>query len=823
MYFYTSCALMRGDILLRGFKDGQRVEERIPYKPYLFIPTKDQSEYKTLEGKSVERVDFDTPTEARDFISRYKDVRGFSLFGMERFVYTYLHDNFPGEVQYDPELIRVGVLDIEVEHENGFPDIQLADRLITAISMRVAGKTYAWGYGDFKTDDPNVVYHKAPDEKALLRDFITIWKKCSLDVVTGWNVEFFDVPYLINRIRAVLGTDEAKLLSPWNILQDKTVFTMGKDQQSFVPVGIAIIDYLQLYKKYAYIRAGQDSFKESMKLDYIAWKELGEKKLDYSVYKNLNVLYKENHQLFMEYNIKDCYLVEKLEDKLKYIELVFAVAYDAKVNYNDAFTSVLLWDVIIYNYLMDRNIVLPRKRGSESRSLPGAFVKHPQAGLYKWVLSADIVSSYPHQLIQYNISPETFVAKLHNFTVDELLDDKLTNTNYTTYAYAGNGCAYRKDVQGFIPALMELQFAKRNEYKKKMGECKKAGDKKGQGRYNAAQLAKKVQLNSCYGALANEGFRFFDINHAEAVTLSGQLAIRWAEKALNTYMNKILSTKEVDYVIYVDTDSLYINCDPLVQRIYAENVDKNTVTNFLDKVAKEKIEPILAKAFDELAEYMNAYKQVMVMKREAIANKAIWKAKKMYIVNVIDNEGERYAEPKLKVMGIEAVRSSTPDACKTNIITAIKKIINEDEESTRQFINEFREKFMELPYEEVASPRGMNGLDKYSDKSTTYKLGCPIHVKGALIYNKLLKQKGLKGLEPIYNGTKVKFAYLKLPNPTHEAVIATPGHLPKELGLDDYIDRNMQFEKSFLEPVKSLLDVIGWEYEPKSTLEDFFG
>jgi len=351
--------------------------------------------------------------------------------------------------------------------------------------------------------------------------------------------------------------------------------------------------------------------------------------------------------------------------------------------------------------------------------------------------------------------------------------------------------------------------------------------KKDISKYKNLQLAKKVQLNSAYGAIGNQFFRFFDIRMAEAITLSGQLSIRWMERKINDYLNKLLKTEDEDYVIAGDTDSLYIRFDGLVHSVFGDNVpDTEKVVSFLDKVASQKIEPFIDKSYQELADVMNAYQQKMFMAREVIADKGIWTAKKRYILNVYDNEGVRYAEPKLKMMGIETVKSSTPAVCRSALKEAINVIMTGDEQAAQDYIAEFRGKFSTMPFEDVAFPRSISDLAKYkvAGKDLVIPKGTPIHVRGGLLYNHLLKEHNLlKRYEQVKDGEKIKFCYLKEPNPARQNVLSIISTLPKEFGLEEYIDYDIQFDKAFLEPLKAILNAVGWSPEKQSTLEDFFG
>lgn len=835
MNFYTNVYTRGSKIYLLGYMNGRRVKEQIDYKPYIFEGTSKPSPYRNLAGRPVEKVEFESIGDARDYINRFSDTAGKTLYGLEQFQYVFINDEYPGQVEYDQSRISVVSLDIETDSSGGFPNIREADKAITAITVSKNGRKMVLGTRAYKSKDPKVSYFMCRDEKDLLNKFLTIWTHddWAPDVVTGWNVEMFDIPYIINRIRRVLGERDAKMLSPWNYIREREIVrakTSGntKDISSRTDIvyelsGISVLDYMQLYKKFSFTN------QESYRLDHIANIVLGEKKIDYSEYGSLNDLYEKNYELFIDYNIHDVTLVDRLEEKLGLIKQVFAMAYDAKVNYTDVMTTVRPWDVIIHNYLMEKKVVIPHVKASDDDfELVGGYVKEPQVGFHKWVASFDLNSLYPHLIMQYNISPETFVEKLYSFpSIDSLLE-KSTDYEYNKeWSYAANGCVYRRDKQGFLPELMQKMYDDRAKYKVMMLEAKKSYEKTKSrkdendiARYHNLQLAKKIQLNSAYGALGNKYFRWFNIDHAEAITMSGQLSIRWIEQRMNEFLNRLLKTDNFDFVIASDTDSIYVNLGPLVEKVFP-NAEDPVIVDGIDKFIEAKVQPYIDKCYDELAQYMNAYQQKMKMKRETIANKGIWLAKKMYMLNAWDIEGVRYEKPTLKVMGIASVRSSTPSSCRTAMKKAIGLIMNSDEDAVIDFIADFRREFNELPFEEVAFPRGIKGMSKYRDSANLYKKGTPIQVKAAMLYNKFIEKFGNKYM-PIFDGDKVKFAYLTLPNPIHDSVIAVPDELPDEFDLNRYIDREMQFNKGFLEPLRKILEVIGWDTERRSTLEEFF-
>ena len=847
MQFYTNVARHFDNILVRGYENGQRISKKIPYKPYLFVPSKTkQSEYRTLDGKIVDKIEFGSMSECNQFVKRYKDVGGFEIYGHTNFQYPFINDEYPDDIVFDKSIVSVVTIDIEVDSTGGFPNIELADRYITAITLRKDDEIVVMGLKPYTVNDSRVTYFHCTSEEHLLFKFIETWRRFNPDIVTGWNVEFFDIPYMVNRIKRVLGEDQAQKLSPWNILEDRRLFVQGREYTIYSPVGVTVLDYLQLYKKFSY------KMQESYRLDYIAHVELGEKKLDYSEYSSLAQLYTHDFQKYIDYNIKDVDLVYALDNKMKFIEQVMAIAYSGKVNYPDTFTTVRMWDIIIHNYLLKQNIVVPQNKFAEKEEqITGAYVKDPLVGMHNWVASFDVNSLYPMLIIQYNISPETLSGKVNKtFTIEDALsgyyDNIINNLKENNLTVTANGALFDRDRQGFLPKLMSALYDERVLYKNKMIEAKKTLESIEKGtytetgltktqlkkkyealaaQYNNNQMARKIILNSGYGALSNAGFRYYDDTLAEAITMSGQLSIRWIENTLNEYMNKVLKTTKRDYIIAVDTDSNYLNLGPLVDQVFdkAEQKDINRVISFMDKICGEKIEPLIDKAFDNLAAYANAYDQKMKMKRENLADKAIWVAKKRYIMNVWDSEGVRYNEPKLKMMGIEAVKTSTPSACRDMIKSTLKLVMTTDEQTVIDFIDGKRKEFRKLSFEDVAFPRGCKEASKWVDHASIYKKATPIHVKGSLLYNFQIKKLKLENKYPlIADGDKIKYSYLKLPNPIRDTVISSPGGIPPELGLDDYIDYDMQFEKSFLEPMKSILDKIGWRTERIATLEAYF-
>jgi DNA polymerase elongation subunit (family B) len=842
--YYTNVVGVGNNIFYRGVKDGRRVKYKIAYTPTLFLRSNKTTNFKTLEGEYLEPMKFEGMREARDFVKRYDGVQGFDVFGNANFQYAFIADQHKGMIDWDINHVSIAVIDIEVGSENGFPDPYQANEPITAICVKyLNGVATVFGCGEFNNVREDVNYIKCNDEYDLCKKFLAFWSENCPDVISGWNVKFFDIPYLVNRITKILGDDDVKKLSPWNYINSRKAVVNNRELIAYEFTGVSTLDYIELYRWYAPGGKSQESYR----LDNISQVELGEGKISYDEFDNLHQLYRLDYQKFIEYNIKDVELIFKLENKLKLIELGLTLAYDTKTNYEDIFAQTRMWDSLIYNYLLDKKIIVPPKVvKSKTAAFEGAYVKDPQVGMHNYVASFDLNSLYPHLMMQYNISPETLVEP-HDYTpemrqiissgvsVDKLLLKEVNLSNMSGVTITPNGQFFSTTKKGFLPQMLEEMYVDRSKFKKMMIQAKKDYEvetdpnkkyelKNKIARYDNLQLAKKVSLNSAYGALGSQYFRFYDLRMALGVTTAGQFSIRWIEAKINQYMNKLLDSDK-DYVIASDTDSIYLRLGELVEKVYGKKsgVPEQKIIEFMDKVCEEKLQPHIDKSYTELADYVHAYAQKMQMKREGLANKGIWTAKKRYILNVFNNEGVQYKEPKMKVMGLEMIKSSTPAAIREKMRKSIDIMINGTESDIHKFIEDFRNEFKQLPAEDISFPRGLNGLKEYSDNVTLYKKGTPIHVKGAILYNTKLKAMKLdKKYALIQEGEKIKFTYLKQPNPMKDTVISYPNRLPVEFGLQEFIDYDMQFNKAFLEPIKVILDCMNWTTEQQNSLESFF-
>ncbi|MAG49903.1 DNA polymerase [Candidatus Woesearchaeota archaeon] len=828
MNFYKNVIEHRGKLLVRGIHEGKEFKEKIDYSPTLYAMTQEQTNHKTLNGQYLKPITFKSISKAREFKKNY-NLDNAPIFGMDRYQYQYISDSYPNDMQFSKDHIKIFTLDIECGAENGFPDVENPVEELLAITVKNQSnkQIITWGTGEFKTDRTDVTYVRCKSEKHLIMEFMKFWMKNYPDVITGWNTKFFDLPYLLNRIISLTDEKVIKRFSPWNLVEREQIVVRGRPQTHYNIFGIVMLDYLDLYKKF--IPARQESYK----LDYIGKVELGKGK-DEMPYDTFREWYTKDFQSFVDYNIQDVEIVDGLEDKLKLIELVLTMAYEAKVNYNDVFSQVRMWDMLIYNFLRKENIVVPPKEDNvKETKYDGAYVKEPLTGMHNWIVSFDINSLYPHLIMQYNISPEKIIGmKSNGISVNKMLKQSTPLSHLKTEGacITPNGAMFKTDGPGFLPRLLEKMYNERVKYKNLNYQAKqeynKTKDKeliKKIATYHNIQWAKKISLNSAYGAIGNQYFRYYDVRQATAITTSGQFVIRFIENKVNEYVNQIMKTHDqVDYIVASDTDSIYLCLDKLVEKT-CQGKSKEQILRFVNKVVDTRIQPFLNKCFEELADYTNAIGNKMVMKREVIADKGIWTAKKRYMLNVLDEEGITYEEPKLKIMGIEAVKSSTPEVCRGKIKEAINIIMKKDENTLIDFVSKFKEEFFNMNAELISFPRSCNNLAKYSHASSVFIKGTPMHVKGALIYNHQIKQFKLTNKYPlIQEGDKIKFIKLLEPNPFKFDVISYITKLPSEFKLKDYIDYNIQFQKTFLDPLSFILNSIGWSYEKKASLESFF-
>jgi len=836
--FYIYSKVLGNSILYRGYEGEKQICEKREFSPTLFVPSKTpSSEWNSLyDNIPLDPVVFGDIKEAKEFIKTYEDVQGIEVHGFQKFEYAYINQEFPKEVEYDISKVNILTLDIEVvsDGEEGddesFPDIQSASTPIVLISYHSSktNKTVVLGlkpYENQKEDD--FQYIEFTSEKELLKHFICFIQSSKPDIVTGWNIDQFDIPYIINRIIRLFDENMAKKLSPFNYIREKPLLIRGKTVQTYEVYGLITLDLLECYRKF-----GSYNKKESYALGFIAQEELGKTKSELP-----GLSFRDNYnnffQKFVQYSAIDTILVKKLDEKLKLIELMFTIAFMYKCNLNDVYKTVVPWEVFIFNHLHSKKIPIPPRRNGMVGEVEGAWVKTPIVGMHGWTMSFDFNALYPNIIFQWNISPETFVpaefdvkvADFLNITTDGMLAGGHARKN--DFSIAANGSLYRKDKFGFLAELVNICMSSRKIAKKEMINLEKEFAMSGNkallpkiSSLDAKQKALKVAANSVYGAIGNEGFMFYEYRIAEAITLTGQLSDLHLAKTFNIKINKIMKTVNTDYVLYGDTDSLLIDCQPIVDK-FMPGKTRDEIVKFLDKFGEDVAQPIINDSVDTIFNQMNCKTKVMNSKREAIASKAIFIAKKKYAMYVHNSEGIAYNPPKIKAMGLEIVRSSTPQWCRKKLKDSLQMIFETSEEEFRENFKKIELEFKEQPPDVIAFPRGISDIDKYVENGKLKK-GAPINVRAAFLYNEHTKK--LIGCPQIQNGDRIKFLYMKLPNPIRENIFGFPvgQTIPKELKLEKYVDYDTQFFKTFESPLKALTDAAGWKLREVSTLEGFF-
>jgi DNA polymerase elongation subunit (family B) len=908
--WYTNVDVRGNKVFLRYVEGDQHKMEVVEFGPELYIRTNDASkaDAMSMHDEPLEAVQFQDHREMRKFIESYKDVDGFSVYGTESIMNQFVSRAYAGEIKYDGQKIRGAILDIEtfsgdievdeygtVNPVDGpFPDPYEASHPINLITVysTVEKKFYSWGLEYFKDQfigtyvhNPehdrvgklNVTYKGFKDEYAMLNDFVAWWQVQGFNYWSGWHIEGFDNPYLTNRIEKVCGEAAKKKLSVWNMISKHT-FTndFGEEMTVFEWFGTQMLDYKQLFEKHGFMNP------EDKKLDTVARLILGEGKVDYKAEGNLNTLYIRNYQKSVEYNIVDVDLIVRMNNKKRFFELTFILAYLCKANYVDTLGTVKPWSALTYSMLCEKGQRPKIKSVYEGDvQFGGGFVREMKGGRFRWVVSCDLNSLYPHLIQQYNLGAETIiepedlpaeVRALPAFTMDDLVNQRVDLSVLKKYniCMTANRAFFKRGKKSIFNEKTREIYDTRKKVKKQMLVFEqqevdlqaKIGDREPTAEeqatlddlaikistYDVHQHSLKILMNSLFGAIGNKWFKeCFDVRVAEGITLSGKLSILWIARKLDEYLNKILGTGETkhkihhvskpastklevlggkNYAIYQDTDSCYLDMSGLVDKMFTaeqQKEDPEKIVNFLDKLFNDKIEPFINKCYEELADYVNADDQRMFMKREVIATDAIWAAKKRYTMLVADSEGVRYW-PKMyhKTVGLDAVKTEAPKLCREWMLDCYKIALSGTEQELQDYCAERKKEYFALPIEKMAKVSGVNGIEKYSDPNTMYIKGTPKHVKAAIWHNHLVDKLGIKGLSKVQSGDKIMYVDLKMPNPYMCETIAFQGKIPPDFKLDKYVNYEANYEKLFIGYLNNLINVVNWSAVRRASVMDWF-
>lgn len=848
------CARHRNQILIRWRTPlGKNRTKSIRWSPTYYMPPSSPgaipSGLTTLHGEPLQAATCKTLFEADNF-KKQLEKAGRGLYGDVPYINAFLVENFPHIAPLDKDTLDIAYIDIETDSSNGYATPLNPTAEIQMISIRRRGHTTTYGTKPYTPTRKDVTFRQCANEVELLSAFMEDWTSNYPDVVTGWNCLGYDMAYIYYRLRLVFAEDlnVALSLSPWGLIRDQKI-RVGMLAEDYIDiVGVPVLDYIHLYRKF------NQNQQSSYTLNHIAKVELGIEKVKFDdEYENLTRLYNENYPLFVDYNLTDVDLVEKLEQKRNMVRMVATMGHQAHVNFMDTFKQVRMWDIMIYQHLLEKNIAVPpRQQTVKDTQYAGAYVKDTLVGKFNWVVSFDVTSLYPSLMRQWSISPDTFippevVAERATTSADwatvkmlqesisvekamEWLEDPAMVQTLEVLQRLGvtitpNQQVFDTTRPGFMGEILGNLFQSRMTWKKKQLAAEKVVEDSTtpedvrKESVIAASVGKtmqevaKVGLNSAYGASGSQYFRFFDTRLAEAVTLSGQLVTRIVERRLNRSMNKWLKTTDVDYVIASDTDSVYIN----LGAVSAKLPPTDDMATAIDAFATKWIQPLLNKTFASLYTVYRGHQNLLSMKREVIVDSGIWMKKKMYVMSVLDSEGVRYPKAKIKIKGLKTVRSTTSALTKSLLSRAFEIMLYGTEQQIWTLVEEAEQKYAKATFDELASPTGVNGLEKYIKRDK----GIPGHVKAALTYNRLLEELQLTAYTPIRSGDKIRWVYLG-PNPWQIESIAVQRRPPAELNIEPYISRVVILEKTFLKPLTDILDELKWSARPKTSLEDLF-
>lgn len=835
--FYTHSSVKQGKVFYRGYeiKDGvkKRVHGKVSFKPTLYIESNEKTEFQSIYGKPLRERKLESISAAREFVKQYDSVYKIHGYAPSRWGYEFIARNFPDVLSVGISDLKIIGWDIEtkvnVNGPPGVPDPFKALEEITHIAFqdRNTLKTTCFTTADVVLEEEDGYYEVLDSEEELLERIITFIEVEDPDIMYGFYCEGFDTPYLINRIRNVLGEEAANRLSPFGVIDEREVEVQGSTRIEYNIVGRTMYDLQALYKKFVLKK------QESYSLDHLAKVELGVGKLEnpFNTFKEFCES-EEHKNTFARYNIIDTKRMTEIDQKKGLLSIGVSVAYLTKSNYEDVYSPVRYWECYIASTLLKENKYIAVSRESRGGgAIPGAYVAEPVPGFYEWVVSIDATALYPSIMQCLNLSPETFQGMVPNVTVDSMLEGKtLVNFGVTDdVTLAANGASFSRDKIGFVPRIIEKVLGDRRVAKNEMLRLKQlyvdTGDKNFKNESdlkNVLQEALKVMNNSLYGVFLQPGFIFYDARFGEAITLTGQYIIKTVSSHCDKSFNEFFKTSGIPYVIYMDTDSVFFTLKNVVEKYWKGQPDLKIV-DALDTLMEKKLRPYIDEATDTIARVQNHYVKTIYFKRENVCSGGFWLGKKRYALKVYDSEGVRFPEGDYKIMGIEVVRSSTPMLVRNALKADIALIIDKNLEQLKINVAATRASFDKSLPSVIAFPSSANNLVQYTGTDKPYAKGCPIGPRASLLYNSMLERHNLfDRYDKINEGDKMKFIYLKLPNPLQENVIAFVDELPVEFGLHKYIDIDTQYEKTYMKPLSNILEAVGWELEEKASLDSFF-
>jgi DNA polymerase elongation subunit (family B) len=829
-YHYDS---KQNKVFCRGYKsNGEPISTAIKFKPFCFI--RGNGDYRDFHDKTaLIRKDFDSYHELEKYV---RNNRG-KCFGMginedscnrSELLYAFIVDVFQEKIDWNFNSIKILNYDIEttMEHNISISDMLGNNNPVEAIlsiacSITVNGLRQYKVFSCFEEAKDIEEHILCFDEGDMLKKFCEFVGTEKPDIISGWNCQKFDSPYLFQRICNYYDGEWLKNFSvfgiePKQLTKRKKNRKTGQEEQYLVIdfPGTSELDYMSLYDKF------NPGYNGSLKLNVVAELELGEKKLDYSEEGSLKNLYKTNKRKFIEYNIKDVKLVDRLNDKLRYFGLALTITFLSKTRFEDVYGSVRVWDILIYDYLINHmQRIIPRhgdeKKTSQNR---GGKVKDSKIGISKNVVTIDSASHYPSICIGLNISPETFVRKIN--LRDEDVIEQVLDLNFLKeqdFGMAGNGCLFSKSVPGVLSTIIESIFNMRVEAKKQMKAEINKGKEADQfiiSKFDAIQHALKILINSAYGILASEYCRYFNKDLAEAITVTGQVLTISTDKIINRFLNDYLGNdQDKDYIVLSDTDS----CGVCLDEVLIKNGIVENTAEFMIDFVDNHINPVIEEELNKLMQYMNFYKPSIRFNREKVCDKIIVTAKKRYAAAVLNNEGFMYDSPKIIVKGIEVVRSNTPEMVRKALKECLEIILTQDEPHLQQYVKNFKKKFMSSSAEDIAIPIGVNAMEKYQ-YTQDFADKTPAAVKAAITYNNYVKKMGYTDLDMIESGEKIKTVILKIPNRFGNDRMACKTFFDKRFGIDKEIDYIKMYENTFIEPLQRLTDKIEWQIEKKNLL-----